>query len=106
MDHVRNPNEPRTPLKDFELITPDDIESVLKSRGCHKATVHEDHSVYVLPGAGVSFLVVSYQAHPYYARSIVHLVEKLLEVFGPRAVYDVWSCVARRAELDRRWEEA
>jgi len=91
---------------DYALITPADIESVLKSRGCHKATVHEDHSVYVLPGGGVSFLVVSYQAHPYYARSIVHLVEKLLEVFGPRAVYDVWSCVARRAELDRRWEEA
>lgn len=106
MDHVRNPNEPRAPHKDFELITPDDIESVLKSRGCHKATVHEDHSVYVLPGAGVSFLVVSYQAHPYYARNIVRLVEKLLDVFGPRAVYALWSLVEQRTELNRRWENA
>jgi hypothetical protein len=89
--------------KDYNELTPEDFDLVLKSHGCIKASTHDDHAVYILPG-GTTFLVVTDMAHAYYARNTARLVEKILEVFGPRTVYDLWGRVERRNALKRQWE--
>jgi len=89
--------------KDYNELTPEDFDLVLKSHGCMKASTYDDHTVYTLPG-GTAFLVVTDTAHAYYVRNTARLVEKILEVFGPRTVYDLWGRVERRNALKRQWE--
>lgn len=89
--------------QDYNELTPEDFDLVLKAQGCVKASTHDDHVVYSLPGGSI-FLLVTDRTHAYYVRNTARLVEKILEVFGPRAVYDLWGRVERRNALKRQWE--
>ena len=98
-----NPNTPKQPHTDFVAITPQDVASVLTARGYQRTAVQPGLCVYVKTGAYEMFAVCTDRRAPEYARVTARVVEKLLEVFGPRAVYELWAKQAEReAEAEHR----